>query len=561
MATLRKRLQSNHSGMSFLFKKSISLAFGCLALLSPMVIAAAEAGYTTHTVVPGDTLYELARQYLGTTTAWPEIQRHNNVRNPLRLKPGTDLLIPLPSPSVTVIYAEGDVQLLTNETGPQVLEIGEKLGEGARVSVGRNSYLSLQFADGSIVRVLSDSIVRLAQVREQAKPASRRLELEQGTMDVSVTPQSPVPSKRSRQNTFEVITPGAVAAVRGTRFDVVVGDDQKTSSGVTEGVVAVSSNNANGRKKNPSVAVNAGYGIPVEADGSLGEMRALLPPAELNQLQSTQSADFVSVEWPELTHAQGYQVKLARNNDPDHVLRNVETSTPQARFGNLANGVYTLSVRGIDPDNILGLEAHRPVTVRTSPAYPLYIQPAQDQRVSGAVDFVCTPVTGAAEYHLQVSTDAGFGSTVIDADGLADCGYSTDLPPGQYYWRVATKATDAEGNLSEGPYSFPAAFEVDATGEKPEVEQHPTSFWVGEPGLSYTAQISTDEDFSNIVRELEVSGNSISTDDLAPGSYFIRLQARDETGLAGNVTQPRQFEIQPGNEGGGVDRTWFDKAK
>ncbi|HYG32027.1 MAG TPA: FecR domain-containing protein [Methylophilaceae bacterium] len=544
-------------------KKAPVLVFMMLLAAS---IASAEPGYKIHTVTPGDTLEGLAKQYTGTIDSWREIQRHNNVKNPRRLEPGSQLLVPLPSPTVTVVYVEGEVQLLT-EGQAQPLEIGAKLQEEARVSVGKNSYLSLQFADGSVVRVMSDSVVRLAQVREQSKPAVRKLELESGTLDISVTPQQG-PKRKSRSNTFEVITPGAVAAVRGTRFDVVVDDDRKTSSSVTEGVIGVSSNDgttaATGSKvrtkKTAAVTVKAGFGIPVTADGQLGETRALLPPVALDQLQSRQSADFVTFEWPALANAKGYLVSLAENENPDHVLRNIETGAPNVRFSGLANGTHVLSVRAIDRDNILGMQAHQPVEVKTAPAYPLYIQPAPGQKVGSNTELVCTPVAGAVEYHLQVSSDPGFNNLVADADGLSDCRQFMELPPGQHYWRVAAKTADAEGNLTEGPYSSPASFEVEESSEIVEAAAYPTLFWMDD-GLRYTAQISKDEGFSTIVRESEVSGNSIGTEGLEPGSYYIRLRAMDETGMTGNITLPRQFEIQSVDSGGGVDRTWFDKAK
>jgi len=535
-----------------------------LTMLMAASIATAEPGYKLHTVTPGDTLEGLAKQYTGTIDSWREIQRHNNVKNPRRLEPGSQLLVPLPSPTVTVIYVEGDVQLLA-EGQTQPLEIGKKLQEEAKVSVGKNSYLSLQFADGSVVRVMSDSVVRLAQVREQVKPAVRKLQLENGTLDISVTPQKQPSNRKSRPNTFEVITPGAVAAVRGTRFDVVVDDDRKTSSGVTEGVIGVSSNANAGTKtsrKKPSVTVNAGYGIPVAADGQLGETRALLPPAALDRLQSRQSADFVVLEWPALADAQGYLVSLAENVNPDHVLRNIETAAPRVRVSGLANGTYLLNVRAIDRDNILGMQARQSVDIKMAPAHPLYIQPALGQKVGSHTELVCTPVAGAAEYHLQVSTDADFNTMVADADGLNDCRhFAEQLQPGQHYWRVAAKSADAEGNLTEGPYSAPATFEVDAALDMTEAKQYPTLYWIDDSGLRYTAQISKDEDFSTIVRELDVSGNSVSTEGLEPGSYFLRLQATDESEQAGNVTLPRQFEIHAVDTGGGVDRTWFDKAK
>ncbi|HYD33321.1 MAG TPA: FecR domain-containing protein [Methylophilaceae bacterium] len=546
--------------------RTVTLLMSCLLLAASIPAAAEEPGYRTHVVEPGDTLYGLAKQYTGTKDTWREIQLRNEVKNPRRLKPGSELLIPLPSPSVTVIYVEGDVQVLDSAAGITSLQIGQKLQEETKVSVGKNSYLSLEFADGSVVRVMSNSTVLLAEVREQSKTATRKLELERGTLDVSVTPRKHPPKRKYKPNSFEVITPGAVAAVRGTRFNIAVSPEQKTTSGVTEGTVGVSSNKTDSRKKNPSIAVAAGFGIPVNADGTLGDIRPLLPAPQLEQMKSTQDADYVSLEWPETPNAKAYGIQVAKDTNPEHVLRNAESTEPRIRLAGLTDGSYSLSVKPIDPDDVVGFEARQAFKIKTSPAYPLFIQPGKGGKSGPNAFFECTPVSGAEGYHIQISSERDFRTLIADPDNLKACSYTAEqLPPGRYYWRVAAKSSEANGALSEGPFSLPTEFEIDGSLAEEEMDVHPTLFWEGQPGINYMVQISQDEKFSQVVKEFEASENLVETDDLEPGVYFLRLRARDESGMMGNVTLPRQFEIKSSaNEaigGPSVERTWFDKSK
>src|SRR5690606_36012578 len=254
------------------------------ALLVPVQAAADQ--HVIHEIVPGDTLISLATTYLGDPDAWTVIRDDNGVRNPRRLMPGSEILIRLPARDVAVIFAHGNVGSIDNDQGEHAVEIGQKLAEGARVRVGENSYLSLQFADGSITRVMSNSVVQLVKVREQGKTVSRIIELERGAVDVSVTPRDAGGKRRKHAgSTFAIITPGAIAAVRGTRYDVTVSEAQDTTSSVTEGTVGVSSRTA-ARHSQEVVALSAGSGIPVDASGDLGTVRPLLPAPDLARMQT-----------------------------------------------------------------------------------------------------------------------------------------------------------------------------------------------------------------------------------------------------------------------------------
>src|SRR4051794_32069516 len=85
-------------------KLALALATPLLAL--PAVARAAEppAGDKPgiHTVRPGDTLEQLAEQYLGASRRWPEIAKLNpEIRDPRRLPPGFRLRIVIAPNGVT----------------------------------------------------------------------------------------------------------------------------------------------------------------------------------------------------------------------------------------------------------------------------------------------------------------------------------------------------------------------------------------------------------------------------------------------------------------------------
>ena len=530
------------------------------ALWLPVQGTAADA-HVIHTVVPGDTLISLATKYLGDPEAWTVIRDGNNVRNPRRLMPGSELLIRLPAREVAVIFAHGDVTVTADGSQePRTVEIGQNLAEGSKIRVGENSYLSLQFADGSITRVMSNSVVQLVRIREQAKSVSRVIELQHGAVDVSVTPQNEEAKRRKKDaNTFEIMTPGAIAAVRGTRYDVTVSDTQDTTSSVTEGTVGISSR-ASAQSTHDAVALAAGSGMPIDASGNLGAVRPLLPAPDLARLQTNVGNPLsVVLSWPEVGGAATYQLRLGLDADMRQVQRNKTLPVPTAQLMGLADGTYHIGVRAMDEDGILGQEARQTVEIKASPAFPFLARPIAEQTVDTDVTFDCTPVVGANGYHLQVSRDAGFASNVIDQAGLPTCHFTASgLDNGTYFWRVAAMATGADGSTTAGPFGNPATFTVDPA-EASAPDDATAVYWTGEFGHSYTAQISRDQQFSEIVRTQQVTQNTVDLYGLPAGKYYLRLQAGDEGQSPAFLSASRMFEVQP--EERVIQRTWADTVK
>jgi hypothetical protein len=557
-----------------ILSRHLLLSFTAICILSAGLLSAsagawAQEAATTHKVVSGDTLYELSKKYLDDASRWTEFQNYNEIKNPKRLVPGSELIIPpAATPSATVIFTRGNVTLMAPDTMPgEVIQVGDVLPEGSRIMVGQNSYLSLQLADGSIVRTLANSVLRLTKVREigennvkNLRKVSRILELESGDLDISVTPQpaDPLRKAKPKPNSFEIITPMAVAAVRGTRFDVSV-EGKDTASGVTQGIVDIRQNKQSRSAKH--TLLSAGTGIAVKADGKLGKVRPLLTAPDLSAIPDLfNESGRVSLAWSALPGAALYQVRIATDAEMQNVVRNVESVVPHIKFTGLTDGEYVLGIRAVDTDGIIGYQASHGFRVNSQPAFPLYLGPARHQLVESMVKLECTQVPGASAYHLQVSRDIDFASTVLDADSLETCSYDLNgLEEGVYFWRVAARIQSLDGGMQQGPYSQPSQFEVNIgqAGSAPDTVS--TAYWIEESDVVFTAQISSDETFSKIIEEKELALPSIALDSLPPGIYYIRLQAKDTDGFASEFSSPRRIEIKAVDNS--TERTWADKPK
>ncbi|WP_431050999.1 FecR family protein [Roseateles sp. L2-2] len=125
----------------------------------------------------------------------------------------------------------------------QPLRLGDKVGEGAQLRTGDNGRVRLRCPDGSSLVVGDRSQLTLTRLNlgidagtgvmpgysDGARDVS--LLLERGLLSQKVTP--------SGSGKWEVRTPSAVTAVRGTEFLVEVGENEQTAVLVQSGQVAV----------------------------------------------------------------------------------------------------------------------------------------------------------------------------------------------------------------------------------------------------------------------------------------------------------------------------------
>lgn len=108
----------------------------------------------------------------------------------------------------------------------------------------------------------------------------------------------------------------------------------------------------------------------------------------------------------------------------------------------------------------------------------------------------------------------------------------SDLPPGEYVWRVG--ATSDEGK--EGPWSDPIPFTLLPPGEGPGVEAAAANgalevrWRQGDEGQQYRFQLSRKPDFSVVEAEHLLEDNGIVLPGLRGGTWYMRVRAVDSDG-------------------------------
>lgn len=543
-----------------------AMAAACWTWLSaaaaapPVAQPAATASETwSYRVQPGDTLIGIGRLHLVRPADWRALQRLNGVRQPRRLPVGMELQIPLAwmphvSTVAEVAFVRGQVFVLAAGAEGAVglaaqrpLEMGDRLKPSDVIRTQANSTATLRFADGSRLLVAAGSEIRIEQLLSIGRPAlpAVRLKQQRGSTEAQVAPAAP--GRR-----FEVTTPALNLGVRGTAFRTQVdADGGQTRLEVLSGRVQSES----GKTRAP---VDAGMGSVAQQGQAPGQPVPLSNAPSLENVAARLERLPLQFSWAALPGAQGYRAQVLQGEQKDQLLLDGRFTQPLARWADLPDGPYTLRVRGIDGLGLEGRDAEHSFTLKARPEPPLVSTPAQAAKVYGErTNFAWARVTAAAGYRLQVSGRADFTDTVHDNAELGVTQVELPLPPGQYFWRVASIARTPDGRADPGPFGDPQAFTQRAEPASPALQapqvgpqglelrwQQPA------PGQRVRFQVARDEAFLKILQDETTEQASVFIQNPLPGLYFVRARSIDADGFEGRFGAAQQVEVPP-------DRPWW----
>ncbi|MEZ5581859.1 MAG: FecR domain-containing protein [Candidatus Competibacteraceae bacterium] len=278
----------------------------CYCVLSSLLITCAQAQEWVYTVRSGDNPWSISRDYLQGMDYWPRLQRYNGITRPTRIPPGTQLRIPIewlknPIKPITarVLDVRGEVEVSSGETGKTApLEVEHVLQAGDTIRTGPESSVRLKFHDDSELLLQADSTLTLETLHVYANSGlvDAQMHLQRGRLEAQAT------TRRDPAIRYEIRTPSAVAAVRGTEFRVGADDaNQVALAEVTDGEVSLSSaGKVTVLPEKFGAVAKTGGGKPVKVE--------LLPPPALAGFPAT--LEKLEFSWPELDGAQKYRVQL-----------------------------------------------------------------------------------------------------------------------------------------------------------------------------------------------------------------------------------------------------------
>lgn len=530
----------------YLGRRRHALLAGFCVLLSLACSPLASAEDWSYRIRPGDTIWDLAGEYLKPGIPWQRLQAHNGISNPYQLPPGSTVRIPLAwlhlQPARARVLAVRGQAMVDGigGSGPVPATEGMQLGVGAVLRTARDATLTLEFADRTRLLLQGDSELRLDRLSQYGKSGmvDTRLRLQRGRITNSVTPS------RGVSPAFIVDTPNATSAVRGTRFRVNA-EESRTHTEVTEGTVAVGADSR-------SALVKRGHGSVVAA-GQATPIRVvpLLPAPDLSDIPSPLNGARAEVKWRAVEQGQRYRVQASNTDTFDTLLADLETTDAVAKLPPLPEGSYFLRVRAIDRQGLEGYDATARFVAQTLPEPPFAIAPNTDRLVREVQpEFLWADVADAAAYRLELADNARFQNPLSLRQGKdSRLRAPQALAPGRYYWRIASDAS----NGRQGPYGDPMAFTVQPLPETGQIKDesddaHNVTFrWhAGEAGQRYRFQLSRSPDFKNKRVDQVVDQAQITLPRLRAGTWYLRAQAIGSDGFEAPFPPAQRVKVPCG---------------
>lgn len=287
-----------------------------LLLLNPFCNAQDTGPEWRHTTRPGENLWDISESHLVQPNKWEQLYKYNRLNvNVKQLPVGTPLRVPArwlrhQPAKATLISVTGQVHVQRPGASRVLAEAAQELAIGTLLQTQANSSALVRFADATTLLLQAESTMLLDTMSVYAggHMADTRVRLQQGQVEIRANPFN-----RSDQR-FEVITPAAVAAVRGTHFFVQT-TALETHEKTIEGLVEVTDTSAS-----KTVLVAAGFrtviktGQKPEESTSIEPLvtRALLNPALLLGKKVFKNGK-LDVQLPKLEIGQSYLIQIAKD--------------------------------------------------------------------------------------------------------------------------------------------------------------------------------------------------------------------------------------------------------
>lgn len=423
-------------------RKLLTLAgLAFMAVASPAYAAADDA--IVYEVKRGDSLFSLGKKYFLQSADYAAVQKINDIKNPKAIPVGKKIRIARRylkyQPSVArIISVRGNVSHVFggNQTSSAT---GVTLGEGAVLKTAGSSFATISLENGSRVSLPSNSDLRIVRLRRYLIDSSLDYDFEVGRGAA----RSKVAPLTNRNDRYNVKTPKAVSAVRGTefqsRYDEATGADY---SEVTEGAVAVA------LPGDAQTDVRAGNGLSVKADGSVIN-EALLATAEIQSAGRLQKEKTVRFALPTGQSATGMRVSLATDAGFVSEIAEASATGDAVTFDNVEDGNYFARFRAVSASGIEGI----PLTY----AFKRRLNSIAASGGKGDFGYAfkwAGEGRGTLRYHFQLFRGAPTGTAMVDEAGLEGQEISvSDLPAGDYFWRVASiQYVDGEMSTSWTPF-------------------------------------------------------------------------------------------------------------
>lgn len=509
---------------------------------SPMAVQTQGAEQNSdwmYTVRPGDTLWSIAKTYLDPRHSWHKLMHYNQLQGGADLDAGLVIRIPVewlkqqPAPAV-VRHVQGTVRLRqARQAQFKPLKAGQQLGIGDEIQT-LSGNTSIRFADGSTLQLNENSTLIFNTLTRYGDSGmvDTRTRLVNGSLSTEV--------KRQQQgDRYEIATPSAVAAVRGTQFRLAA-DASSTRAEVTDGMVQL-------RTDRQTIPLSAGYGISIGGTRVMAPV-SLLPAPSPSQLPRKIDRLPLTLDWQPVPGADHYIAEIYQSSASDAKVNSIRLGQTNWTLDQLNNGQYTLALRAVDGKGFQGMDfkADLQVEIRAKPAQPL--SPADQERFEDGQPLFRWQIQQSGDLsRLEIAKDRDFTQLVSRTGFTSETQAipAQRLTPGRYFWRVTTLA--GGNDLNHSPVR-----EIRIHGDMPKTnimainyfQDRVKLFWSSLAETSeFIVQIATDREFSNVVREERVSQPYVSIQLPAKRRYYARVKGVGDEFYYSDFSDGREIQL------------------
>jgi hypothetical protein len=418
-----------------------------------------------YSVRPGDNLITLGRVHLINPDDWKKVQQINQVKDPYHMPVGMVLKVPLElvkqgPASAEVISISGVAEMQTS-SGYSLLKVGQVLGPGARLLTKENSKVSIKFADGTVTSMASNTelVLDALSLYSGGAMVDTKLKLQKGQVETYANPQ------HTQGNKTKIITPTAIAAVRGTQFRVKA-DNLSVKQETLDGEVAL-------QAELQEVLVDKGFGSYAELGRPPSQPVALLAAVDTTKLTKQFNRLPVRFDLPQQSGAVVFSGQIFTDISLKQIVTEVDSSNNSLMFNDLPDGHYVLNIRAKDKNGLAGYDAQHAFVVDARPFAPELVSPAQNEVVRYNRPLLkWARVADAQRYLLEISTDANFNQNLI-SQYVQNNSYQVmvELTPREYFWRVTSLSDTTDGKVDAGVPSAIRQFVYQALPPQPNISQ------------------------------------------------------------------------------------------
>lgn len=289
---------------------------------------------------------------------------------------------------------------------------------------------------------------------------------------------------------------------------------------------------------------------PHQGEGAFGEARSFRLALPAPRLAPTAlSPQTVRLAWSQVDGARGYEVQVAQDPAFSELLALNALAQTSLELPRPAPGRYFVRVRPVDEQGNVGpLAGVGEVAVPSPPMPPALLQPTGDANLVGDRPEMKWRDAGALRYRVQLAANASFDRIVLERTDVVGDAFRVDtaLPPGRYFWRVASVSIDD----GQGDFAAARSFRI--------LNQPPAQLgsaakggelllsWSTAPAAArYRVQLAKDEQFSDLLVDQRVDGLELRALRPQAGRYFMRVSALDGDGVAGPYSGTHSVKVGP----------------